>query len=329
MKRALTLLCLLTVLLTVSAAHAASWSDLWLTQDQQGQRLLDSGKPADAARRFDDARRRAYAEIKAGQYAGAAQRLQGFGDPQSQYNRGNALARSGKLENALAAYDQAIKQTPAASALGRDARHNRELVAKQLEQQQPPPSKSAGQSQPQPQSGKNGKSGNNGQSQQGDQSQQQQGSEQNAANGSQQQKQPGQDTPGEQSQQRQASNQKPQASNQNPQASTQRTQGSQSESAASEAEQAQQDAAKSKHDAEAALAQAQQDESRKAMGQSAPQDGSKQRNGKPAAAAIDQPPSEQSLALEQWLRQIPDDPAGLLRRKFLIEHLKRERESRR
>ncbi|MDA8349518.1 MAG: hypothetical protein M0038_12070, partial [Pseudomonadota bacterium] len=35
------------------------------------------------------------------------------------------------------------------------------------------------------------------------------------------------------------------------------------------------------------------------------------------------PPSEKALALKQWLRQIPDDPAGLLRRKFLIQYLLR------
>ena len=32
---------------------------------------------------------------------------------------------------------------------------------------------------------------------------------------------------------------------------------------------------------------------------------------------------ESQQALEQWLRQIPDDPGGLLRRKFYLEHLKR------
>jgi len=35
-------------------------------------------------------------------------------------------------------------------------------------------------------------------------------------------------------------------------------------------------------------------------------------------------PSEQTLSTEQWLRQIPDDPAGLLRRKFLIEHMMKQ-----
>lgn len=35
--------------------------------------------------------------------------------------------------------------------------------------------------------------------------------------------------------------------------------------------------------------------------------------------------SEKQLAQDQWLRSIPDDPGGLLRRKFLIEHLRRQR----
>jgi Ca-activated chloride channel family protein len=39
------------------------------------------------------------------------------------------------------------------------------------------------------------------------------------------------------------------------------------------------------------------------------------------------PKTEQALALDQWLRQIPDDPGGLLRRKFLIEHAMKQRES--
>jgi Ca-activated chloride channel family protein len=38
------------------------------------------------------------------------------------------------------------------------------------------------------------------------------------------------------------------------------------------------------------------------------------------------PQTEQQIALEQWLRQIPDDPGGLLRRKFMIEHLMKQQQ---
>jgi Ca-activated chloride channel family protein len=52
-----------------------------------------------------------------------------------------------------------------------------------------------------------------------------------------------------------------------------------------------------------------------------------QRNGPVASdgkPALQGRPTEQQLAQQQWLRAIPDDPGGLLRRKFLIEHMLRQ-----
>lgn len=52
--------------------------------------------------------------------------------------------------------------------------------------------------------------------------------------------------------------------------------------------------------------------------------------GLPRAAGRDpqdakrEPPTEQQLSEEQWLRRLPDDPGGLLRRKFLIQQLIRQ-----
>ena len=37
------------------------------------------------------------------------------------------------------------------------------------------------------------------------------------------------------------------------------------------------------------------------------------------------PRSEQALALDQWLRTIPEDSGELLQRKFMIEHLMKQR----
>ena len=42
---------------------------------------------------------------------------------------------------------------------------------------------------------------------------------------------------------------------------------------------------------------------------------------------LSQPQREKALAEDQWLRAIPDDPGGLLRRKFLIEHMMRQQQS--
>jgi Ca-activated chloride channel family protein len=45
---------------------------------------------------------------------------------------------------------------------------------------------------------------------------------------------------------------------------------------------------------------------------------------KATAAPKPPPASEQSIAMDQWLRSIPDDSAELLRRKFLIEHMMKQ-----
>ena len=57
-----------------------------------------------------------------------------------------------------------------------------------------------------------------------------------------------------------------------------------------------------------------------------------QEQGKSAQQAVtdDKLTPEQQMqqrATEQWLRQIPDDPSGLLRRKFIYEHQQREQKS--
>ena len=104
----------LMLLLAVASmtARADTWSDLWATREQQAQKLLDSKRPAEAAPLFADPRRRGYAELRAGQYAKAAEHLAPFKDAESQYNRGNALAHTGKLQDALAAYDRAHALSP-------------------------------------------------------------------------------------------------------------------------------------------------------------------------------------------------------------------------
>ena len=51
--------------------------------------------------------------------------------------------------------------------------------------------------------------------------------------------------------------------------------------------------------------------------------------GKPAKVAAEPGPeqraqTEHQQALQQWLRQVPDDPGGLLRRKFALEYQRRQ-----
>ena len=301
------------------------WSNLWRTQDQQAQALLEAGQAAQAADRFRDPRRRAYADLEAGRYPDAAKLLAPFNDPESEYNRGNALAKAGQLQAALAAYDAALKQAPTDS----DTHHNRELVARALRQEQQSQSSPKGRqgggksgSSGQQQSGGNGQNGS-GSQHSGAQGKQAAGSSQQAANGPQGAHQPG--NSGQQQLGRgsdQSGARTPQGAN--PNATSKEAPG---------------EARRDAEEAAAALARQQRQgkgnaaralgENRDGTPQSAAKAGGKEPETPGRLASGTQTPkqqaeSERQLALDQWLRQIPDSPAGLLQRKFLIEHMVRQ-----
>jgi Ca-activated chloride channel homolog len=134
---------LLGVYLTMPPpAQAFEWSDLWLRPDQQGARQWAAGKSAEAAAHFQRPDWQAAAHYQAGDYAKALDALKQVESGEADYNRGNALARLGKLEEAVAAYDRALAAQPHDA----DARANRDLVRRlldQQQQQQPSPSQNA------------------------------------------------------------------------------------------------------------------------------------------------------------------------------------------
>jgi Ca-activated chloride channel family protein len=72
---------------------------------------------------------------EAGDYSGAAQRFSEGKDAHAHYNRGNALAKSGELEAALDAYDQALERQPDL----RPALTNKALVESLLKQKNAAP----------------------------------------------------------------------------------------------------------------------------------------------------------------------------------------------
>jgi Ca-activated chloride channel family protein len=68
--------------------------------------------------------------------------------------------------------------------------------------------------------------------------------------------------------------------------------------------------------------QDQQNKQQRQAEQNKPEDKSEQKNQQPQSSEKSQY-DEKSQADEQWLRSIPDDPGGLLRQKFLRDHLNR------
>ena len=307
---------------TAASMGSTAWSNLWWTRDQQGQRLLQSDQPGKAAARFSDPRRRAYADLRAGQYAQAAKLLAPFHDVHSEYNRGNALAHTGHLQDALDAYDAALAKAPN----DHDARHNRDLVARALRQ-----------------SGKQHRSQQHGQEQQKGQhggasphaggAQQHQGG--NGQHTGDAQHNPGGSHNGSQ-QQRSGNGQQNSGNGQHgPQQHSGGT-GPHSGGAQQNSGNPQQGGGAGQQ----AGGSPQQHSGASLSSGTVGQNGNRQQpsqaaaaaaaaaranTGRAASAAASKPESEQALSLEQWLRRIPDDPGGLLRRKFLIEHLMRQR----
>lgn len=116
-------------------ANAFGWDDLWLRPDQQGERLLNQQQAAAAASTFADLAWRAEALYQAGDYQAAAKLWARQDGANADYNRGNALAKAGELSAALAAYDEALDLDPGLSQAA-DNRALVEALLKQQEQQQ-------------------------------------------------------------------------------------------------------------------------------------------------------------------------------------------------
>ncbi|MDD2049330.1 tetratricopeptide repeat protein [Pseudomonas putida] len=235
------LFCLPLLLVLPQPSYAFEFSDLWLRPDQQGQRLLEQQRPNEAAEHFQDRQWKGLALYEAGDFDAAARLFAQGNSAADHYNRGNALARSGELEAALDAYEQALELQPELQpALSNKALVEQLLQQRQAEQPEQPP-------------------------------EQNQQSDANAQTDSNSSAQNNQDPASEKPAQQPSDSHKDDSNS---------------------SEQAQQ------------LANNGDDEETTRPPQ------------RPLDSTLD---AEQRQALEQWLRQIPDNPAELLRRKFWYE----------
>ncbi len=226
-------------------AMAGMWEDLWKRPDQQVQQALDNEEPGLAASLADDPWQLGTAQFRAGDYAAAAQAFERLATPDGHYNRGNALAKLNRLDDAIAAYEDALALAPEME----DALFNKELLEQLKEQQEQQSQQQDDQNQEESDSG-DGESDS--QDQEGE-SEEESDQQQEGSEGDEQ--------------------------NQDEQQSEEQQNGDEGE---------------------------QSEEQR-------------------AAAEADPLSEEERQAVEQWLRRIPDDPGGLLRRKFLLQYRQRER----
>lgn len=280
--------------LCATAAQAESgWYSLWRTPDQRGEAELRAGRAAAAAQTYTDPRRKAWAQLKAGDDRAAADSYVGLDAPEAPYNRGNALVRAGALQQALQAYDEALARNPG----DRDALHNRELVAKTLQAQQRPASQQSQQ----------GRTASNAPGGAGAQPTAQ------PASGPPGQAPQSAATPGSASGQP-APQPQPGPAEGPGQGAPEGGTGSGANTLGGALGNDPGTGGRVNPNTPDSAAQAERD----VLG------ATRSRSGLRTGRDTPLPRTEQQLAEEQWLRRLPDDSSGLLRRKFLIQHLIRQ-----
>ncbi len=301
-------------------AHAGLWENLWQRADQQGSQALAVQQPQQAAQLFESPDWQGVAQYRAGDYAAAEQSFAQLDSADAHYNRGNALAKQGKLPEALQAYEKSLEKNPENAA----AKANKALVEKLLEQQ-----KQQEQQQKDRQQGEDQE--NKDQPKDGQQSDQEQGKDQ-PKDGQQSGQQQGKDQPkdGQQSGQQSGKDSKEQQQNGQQNAQQNGQQAGKDQSASKPTPEKQQ------AEEQQAAAQASEKEQEKPSEEQIRQAlKAQQEQGKtppdkaetpstPVLSAEERQAQEQSTALEQSLNRVQDDPGGLLRRKFAWEHQKRQ-----
>ena len=274
-------------------ATAATWQDLWQRPDQQAAQALRDGHAKQAQQLARDPAWRGAAAYRAGDYAAARQALQQAPGGDAAYNLGNTLARQGDYQQAIAAYDHALKLDPNNA----DAKANRKAVEDWLRQQQQQPSD---QKQHEGHNGSQGQSsaGDKGKSGKSDSKDQQPGQDGSKPSG-----QPGQDGKSQDSSAQNSPDEDRQGKQQRGDQAKPQTAQQQAEQKA-KAEQAQQAL---KQQMDRALAGA----------------ADKPQTHQLGALAKDDPQAKWPAELQHALQRVPDDPGALLRRKFELEYQQR------
>jgi Ca-activated chloride channel family protein len=314
-------------------AMAGTWDDLWARRDQQADAALRAGDLQRAQSLARQPLRRGTAAYRAGDYDKALQAFAESGTPQGDYNRGNALAKLGRYQDAVAAYDQALKSDPDMQ----DAAYNKAQVEKLLRQQQRNKSAASGTGGKQQSAGKGSRqTGDQGdkagkqknasgssRSGSGKGAQQPQAGTGGAPQGGDKHTNGGNATPNAQSA---SSQQSPQSGAGGDKATAKPGQDSNEPSPTPEAAGHKQSGSEQQAAGETSANRDRQP-GRKAEGSGGAGTPAAQQSAREGGQSGDLDPRtrEQRQADERWLRRIPDDPGGLLRRKFLYQYSQRER----
>jgi Ca-activated chloride channel family protein len=139
------------MLIPNNQVKADIWQDLWKTKDQQGQAHFNSEQYQQAAEQFKNPLWQGSAYYKAGDYQQALAAFKQENTAEALFNQGNALAKLEKIDDAIAAYEQALQRDPNLA----DAKANKALLEKLKQQQEQQEQESGDEEQKNDQQGEN------------------------------------------------------------------------------------------------------------------------------------------------------------------------------
>jgi len=297
--------------------------NLWSRPDQKAMNAFNSGDNEKAAENFTRPEWKASALYRNGEFEAAAKTLENTNSGDGYYNRGNALAKLGKFEEAIKAYDKALELNESND----DASYNREQVKQALKKQQQENQQQDSQKQ-------------EGEKQQQDDQAQESQQQDDQQQDNQQQEQDSEQQGDQQQKSQQPDNQSSEQSEDESNDESDKNQQQQSSSKSDSKEQQQMEQEQlEQRDAKAEAEQQKQEEQQYQQDQKENQDETQQQTPDTADKEVEDKDSEEKpmdievnpmeasitedeKATEQWLKRIPDDPGGLLRRKFYYQYKK-------
>jgi len=276
-----------------------------------------------------------------GDYTKAQRLFSDSDNAEAWYNRGNALARQGRYEQAIAAYDRALAQQPDME----DAIANRAIVEaarQQQEQQEQTPQDEQAEGEGEGKNEENASSGENRSqsfdSEQTDGNSSANESTDNASSQASSDDEPSSNNAGEESAQSTDDNGASSSPEQHQEGGDENASSKSTDSTTANSTQhnSNNSAENQPLDAEDSTRQQQADSAlQEQIAQALQQEQQTNSNQTGSASSSSTPldpqqqqQREQQQTLEVWLQRIPDDPGALLRAKFQIEHQRRLREGR-